>query len=119
MIFKTLGDRRGPFRRRVVRAGQVYPIDSIEAVLVTIRDISDRGAQIRFPAGCEVPPGFHLVDLGAQMVYACQPKYRRGQSCGVRFVSRFYITNLPPQLKHLSWISEKQAVPELASRSPR
>lgn len=77
-------DNRSTVRRRTLKAGKIVLSDRT-SIDCTIRDMSDGGAKLEFPAITLLPHEFHLMIVSENVLIPCEPAWQRGLSWGVRF----------------------------------
>lgn len=80
-----VADRRGAPRRRTLRKGELFYLDSGAAVECVVLDISDSGARLRPVDMLSCPQRFRLRGPDGSLRH-CEVVWRDDQDIGVRFV---------------------------------
>jgi hypothetical protein len=79
-----MDNKRAAVRRRTLKAGRIVLTDRT-SLDCTIRDMSDGGARLEFPAITLLPHEFGLMVVAENVIIPCEPAWQRGLSWGVRF----------------------------------
>ncbi len=75
--------RQGP-RLRSLKGGRIL-IGKTESIDCVVRDLSDSGARLRFPAMIGVPESFDLALTADHIRIPARKAWRRGNEVGIRF----------------------------------
>lgn len=80
-------EARGGRRQRVLKAAAAAFNLEFSSIPCVVRNISDTGARLEFPAGAAVPAHFVLhFEIDGYKI-ECERVWQKGNLCGVRFVS--------------------------------
>lgn len=96
-------NRRAP-RKSVARSAVVVYGERHHTVSATVENISSSGALISLRPEHALPETVFLIDIGERLVYQCAVAHHAAGKCGLRFLNRHPLAQLPPGLNYLAVI---------------
>jgi hypothetical protein len=95
-------ERRPKSRKRTLFGGLVSFSDGAECFDCRIRDLSDDGARITFPADRPVPTSIYLINVRDAVAHEATIVWRKGGEAGLKFRRKITLADLTdPKLGYL------------------
>lgn len=88
-----LADRRPKTRKRTLLGGLVSFSDGAECFDCRIKDLSDSGARITFPADRPAPNIVYLINIRDAVAYEATIVWRKGAEGGLKFLRTFAVSD--------------------------